>query len=60
MVRPLAGCFVMAPPLIITQSEIEELGRRLWSALDRVLADLSPGARAAIGRTPQGPPADTR
>jgi 4-aminobutyrate--pyruvate transaminase len=50
----------MAPPLIITQSEIEELGRRLWSALDRVLADPSPGARAAIGSTPQGPPADTR
>ncbi|SDR63940.1 4-aminobutyrate---pyruvate transaminase [Rhizobiales bacterium GAS113] len=49
IVRPLAGCFVMAPPLIITQSEIEELGRRLRSALDRVLAGLLPGARAAIG-----------
>ncbi|SEF02002.1 4-aminobutyrate---pyruvate transaminase [Rhizobiales bacterium GAS188] len=49
IVRPLAGCFVMAPPLIITQSEIEELGRRLRSALDRVLAGLLPGARGAIG-----------
>jgi 4-aminobutyrate---pyruvate transaminase len=51
IVRPLAGCLVMAPPLIITQSEIEELGRRLRSALDRVLAGLSPGTRAASGRT---------
>jgi len=50
----------MAPPLIITQSEIEELERTLWSALDRVLTDLSPGAPAAIGSTPQCPQADTR
>jgi 4-aminobutyrate---pyruvate transaminase len=39
IVRPLAGCFVMAPPLIITQAEIAELGRRLRAALDRVLAN---------------------
>jgi 4-aminobutyrate--pyruvate transaminase len=38
IVRPLAGCFVMAPPLIITEVEIAELGRRLRAALDRVLA----------------------
>lgn len=38
IVRPLAGCFVMAPPLIITEAEIAELGRRLRAALDRVLA----------------------
>jgi 4-aminobutyrate--pyruvate transaminase len=52
IVRPLAGCFVMAPPLIITQSEIEELGRRLRSALDRVLANLSPGTSAASACAP--------
>jgi 4-aminobutyrate--pyruvate transaminase len=40
IVRPLAGCFVMAPPLIITEAEITELGRRLRVALDAVLADL--------------------
>jgi adenosylmethionine-8-amino-7-oxononanoate aminotransferase len=28
----------MAPPLIITEPEIAELGRRLRAALDRVLA----------------------
>ena len=39
IVRPLAGCFVMAPPLIITQAEIAELGRRLRAALDRVLVN---------------------
>jgi 4-aminobutyrate--pyruvate transaminase len=38
IVRPLAGCFVMAPPLIITEAEIGELGRRVRSALDAVLA----------------------
>jgi 4-aminobutyrate--pyruvate transaminase len=38
IVRPLVGCIVMSPPLIITPGEIEELGRRLRSALDRVLA----------------------
>ena len=38
IVRPLAGCFVMAPPLIITAAEIDELGRRVRAALDRVLA----------------------
>lgn len=42
IVRPLAGCFVMAPPLIITQAEIAELGRRLRAALDRVLASHPP------------------
>ena len=40
IVRPLAGCFVMAPPLIITEPEIDELGRRLRAALDQVLANL--------------------
>lgn len=40
IVRPLAGCFVMAPPLIITEPEIAELGRRLKAALDQVLAQL--------------------
>jgi 4-aminobutyrate--pyruvate transaminase len=39
IVRPLAGCFVMAPPLIITEAEIAELGRRVRAALDRVLAN---------------------
>jgi 4-aminobutyrate---pyruvate transaminase len=39
IVRPLAGCFVMAPPLIITETEIIELGRRVRAALDRVLAN---------------------
>jgi 4-aminobutyrate--pyruvate transaminase len=38
IVRPLAGCFVMAPPLVITEAEITELGRRLRAALDRALA----------------------
>jgi 4-aminobutyrate---pyruvate transaminase len=39
IVRPLAGCFVMAPPLIITEAEITELGRRVRAALDRALAN---------------------
>jgi len=39
IVRPLSSCFVMAPPLIITEVEITELGRRLWAALDRVLSN---------------------
>jgi 4-aminobutyrate--pyruvate transaminase len=42
IVRPLAGCFVMAPPLIVTEAEIAELGRRLRAALDRVLANKLP------------------
>jgi len=42
IVRPLAGCFVMAPPLIITEAEIAELGRRLRAALDRALASTLP------------------
>ncbi len=40
IVRPLAGCFVMAPPLIITEAEITEIGRRLKAALDSVLNHL--------------------
>lgn len=40
IVRPLAGCFVMAPPLIITEAEITEIGRRLKAALDSVLSNL--------------------
>jgi 4-aminobutyrate--pyruvate transaminase len=43
IVRPLAGCVVMAPPLIITEAEISELGRRLRAALDRALADQPKG-----------------
>ena len=38
IVRPLAGCVVMAPPLIISEPEIAELGRRLRAALDQALA----------------------
>ena len=41
IVRPLAGCFVMAPPLIITEAEITELGHRVRASLDRVLANQS-------------------
>jgi len=47
IVRPLAGCFVMAPPLIITEPEIGELGRRVRAALDRVLAGVPAASRAA-------------
>jgi 4-aminobutyrate--pyruvate transaminase len=43
IVRPLAGCVVMAPPLIISEAEIAELGRRLRAALDRALADKPKG-----------------
>jgi 4-aminobutyrate--pyruvate transaminase len=46
IVRPLAGCLVLSPPLIITEAEIDELGRRLRSALDRVLAGISSQGRA--------------
>jgi 4-aminobutyrate--pyruvate transaminase len=49
IVRPLSGCFVMAPPLIITEEEIGELGRRLRTALDNVLAALPRGADASVG-----------
>jgi 4-aminobutyrate--pyruvate transaminase len=38
IVRPLAGCIVTAPPLIISEAEIGELGRRLRLALDRALS----------------------
>jgi len=48
IVRPLAGCIVLSPPLIITESEIDELGRRLRSACDRVLADMSSRRRAEL------------
>lgn len=40
IVRPLSGCIVMAPPLIITEAEIDELARRLQAALDQVQANL--------------------
>ena len=36
--RPLAGCIVLAPPLIISEAELEELERRLRRSLDAVLA----------------------
>lgn len=45
IVRPLAGCLVLSPPLIITEEEIDELGRRLRGAFDRVLAGISSHAR---------------
>jgi 4-aminobutyrate--pyruvate transaminase len=38
LVRPVGDSVVMAPPLIITESEIGELMRRLRKALDAVLA----------------------
>ncbi len=47
IVRPLAGCLVMAPPLIITTAEIDELVRRLTAALDQVLATLDSSALAS-------------
>lgn len=37
VVRPLQGCIVLAPPLIITEAEIGELARRLRAALDATL-----------------------
>lgn len=40
VVRPLQGCVVMAPPLIITADEITELAHRLRVALDATLANL--------------------
>ena len=40
VVRPLQGCVVLAPPLIITEAEIGELSRRLRVALDATLAAL--------------------
>lgn len=49
IVRPLAGCLVLAPPLIITEAEIDELGRRLRSAFDRVLADVPRAELAGAG-----------
>jgi 4-aminobutyrate--pyruvate transaminase len=36
--RPLAGCIVLAPPLIISEAELEELESRLREALDKVLS----------------------
>lgn len=47
IVRPLAGCLVMAPPLIITESEIDELAARLTTALDSALASLGKEALAS-------------
>jgi 4-aminobutyrate--pyruvate transaminase len=44
IVRPLAGCVVMAPPLITTEAEIGEIGRRLQAALDQTLAALPKAA----------------
>jgi 4-aminobutyrate--pyruvate transaminase len=42
IVRPLATCLVMAPPLIITEAEIGELFARLRRALDRTLHEQHP------------------
>ena len=42
LVRPIGDSLVMAPPLIISEPEIEELVRRLRLALDEVLAADSP------------------
>jgi 4-aminobutyrate---pyruvate transaminase len=41
LVRPVGDSVVMAPPLVITEAEIEELVRRLQKALDEVLATSS-------------------
>jgi 4-aminobutyrate--pyruvate transaminase len=38
LLRPVGNCVVMAPPLIITPEEIDELAFRLRRALDTVLA----------------------
>jgi 4-aminobutyrate--pyruvate transaminase len=43
VVRPLQGCLVLAPPLIITEAEIDELFRRLRIGLDVALAELPSG-----------------
>ncbi|WP_051661378.1 aminotransferase class III-fold pyridoxal phosphate-dependent enzyme [Bosea sp. 117] len=40
VVRPLQGCVVLSPPLIITEAEIGELARRLRLALDATLSTL--------------------
>ena len=40
IVRPLANCLVLSPPLIITEPEIEELFSRLTRALDQVLGSI--------------------
>ncbi|CAN7475810.1 aminotransferase class III-fold pyridoxal phosphate-dependent enzyme [Bosea sp. LjRoot9] len=40
IVRPLANCLVLSPPLIITVAEIDELFERLTRALDQVLKDM--------------------
>jgi 4-aminobutyrate--pyruvate transaminase len=42
LVRPVGDSLVMAPPLIIRESEIVELVHRLRRALDDVLAGLAP------------------
>ena len=42
IVRPLATCIVMAPPLIITEAELGELFLRLRQAFDSVLRDSRP------------------
>jgi 4-aminobutyrate--pyruvate transaminase len=41
IVRPLATCLVMAPPLVITEAEIGELFARLRRALDRTVRQQS-------------------
>jgi 4-aminobutyrate--pyruvate transaminase len=40
----------MAPPLIITEPEISELGRRVRAALDRVLAGVPAASRTAADK----------
>ena len=44
LLRPVGNCIVMAPPLIITETEIDELIHRLTKALDAVRAEA-----AAVG-----------
>ena len=48
IIRPIDQCVVMAPPLIITESEIDDLLGRLARALDETAAAFHPGlARGA-------------
>ncbi|MGO4677991.1 aminotransferase class III-fold pyridoxal phosphate-dependent enzyme [Bosea sp. 2YAB26] len=40
VLRPLQGCLVLSPPLIITEAELDEMYRRIRIGLDAVLAEL--------------------
>lgn len=43
VLRPLQGCLVLSPPLIITEGELDEMFRRIRVGLDAVLAELPRG-----------------